>query len=928
MKKLLFSTFLVLITLTTWAQSKALRGVVVDAKTQQPLLNVTANLSNTNLSATTNAQGEFEILNPTTGNQVLFINFTGYIQKQFILDIPTDEDVDLGTIYLEEDVTSEQQLSLITLTENDLGDDNSGSETTSGLLQASRDPFRQAAAFNWGQARFRIRGLDNEYGNIFINGISMNKIVDGRPQFSNWGGLNDATRNQEFINGSMPNDYAFGGILGVQAINTRASFMRPGTRVSLSGANTNYSGRGMITYGSGMTKSGWAYAASASYRTAKEGFFEGTDYDAKSFFLAIEKRINSNHSLNLSAIYAQNSRGKNGPNTQEVIDLMGYKYNSYWGWQDGKKRNSRDKDVEEPLFILSHFWNISEKSTLNTNVSYQFGKISNSRLDYNGANNPDPTYYKNLPSYYLNLHDTSGSVPVWTPDFAKAEQNRNDFLANSQINWDRLYQQNIMLGKSVNALYADVTKDNQLTANTLFNTQISNKVGFNAGLTYRKLRSENYQEMLDLLGGQYLEDRDLFLSSPYADSDLNNPNRKIYEGDKYGYNYIMHANVVDLFTQFQFNFGKLDFYLTQNASYTDYQREGLYKNALYADTSYGKGSKVSFENFGFKGGATYKLTGQHIFNFNASYYTQAPSIRNSYSNIRISDSKINDIDNEKVFGTDINYIFRTPKVKGRIGAYFNDIKDATRTSFFFADGIDIEMDDATSSDFVAEITRGINKQSMGVELGAEYQATKTIKVTAAANFGQTIFSDNANVYLNVDGRRENGLNPLINYGTSYIKNYRVGGSPQQAYSIGVEYRDPKYWWIGANANFLTDIYLDVSPLLRTNNFFAEPGQGGAAFNEIDTNVAKRLLKQEKLDDIFLVNLQGGKSWRINGKTLGFFASVNNVLGLEYKTGGFEQARNANYRELLMDQASGTRTFGPKYFYGFGRTYFLNLYMNF
>src|SRR5690606_39880343 len=144
-------------------------------------------------------------------SQVLLINFTGYLQKRFVLEIAADADIDLGTIYLEEDVTTEQQLSLITLTESDLGDDNSGSETTSGLLQASHDAFQQAAAFNWAQARFRVRSLTNEYGNTFINGISMNKIYDGRPQYSNWGGLNDATRNQEFIHGSMPNDYTFGG---------------------------------------------------------------------------------------------------------------------------------------------------------------------------------------------------------------------------------------------------------------------------------------------------------------------------------------------------------------------------------------------------------------------------------------------------------------------------------------------------------------------------------------------------------------------------------------------------------------------------------------------------------------------------------------------------------------------------------------------
>jgi len=926
MKKLLLSIFFVLLTLTTWAQGTSLRGIVVDAKTQKPLFNVTANLTNTNLSATTNEQGEFVIANPTSGSQVLLINFTGYIQKRFALDISAAEDVDLGTIYLEEDVTAEQQLSLITLTETDLGDDNSGSETTSGLLQASRDAFQQAAAFNWGQARFRIRSLDNEYGNTFINGISMNKIYDGRPQYANWGGLNDATRNQEFINGSIPNDYSFGGILGTQAINTRASFIRTGTRLSLSGTNTNYNGRIMATYGSGMTKNGWAYAASGSYRLAKEGFFEGTDYDAKSFFLAVEKKINNSHSVNLSAIYAQNSRGKNSPNTQEVIDLMGYKYNSYWGWQNGKKRNSRDKDVEEPVFILSHYWNISEKSSLNTNVAYQFGKISNTRLDYNGANNPDPTYYKNLPSYYLNFHDTSGANPVWTPDFTNADKNRVDFLQNPQINWDRLYSQNINKGNAVNALYADVMQDNQFTANTLFNTQISNVVGFNAGLTYRNLYSQNYQEMLDLLGGNYLIDKDLFLKEAYADADLNNPDRKVYEGDRYGYNYIMRANIVDLFTQFKFNFGKLDFYLGQNVSYTDYQREGLYKNGLYANSSFGRGQKLSFENYGFKGGATYKLTGQHIFNFNASYYTKAPSIRNSYSNTRISDATVDGLTDEKVFGTDLNYIIRTPKLKGRIGAYFNEVKDAAEVAFFYADGIDIDAD--TSSDFVSEVTRNISKQSMGIEFGAEYQATKTIKLTAAANFGQAIYSDNADVYLNVDSRRENGLNPMVNYGTSYIKNYRIAGSPQQAYSLGIEYRDPHYWWIGANANFLTDLYLDVSPLLRTNNFFAEPGQGGASFSDVDQDMARRLLKQEKLDDIFLLNIQGGKSWRINGKTFGFFASVNNVLDLEYKTGGFEQARNANYRELLMDHASGTRSFGPKYFYGYGRTYFLNLYINF
>jgi hypothetical protein len=49
----------------------------------------------------------------------------------------------------------------------------------------------------------------------------------------------------------------------------------------------------------------------------------------------------------------------------------------------------------------------------------------------------------------------------------------------------------------------------------------------------------------------------------------------------------------------------------------------------------------------------------------------------------------------------------------------------------------------------------------------------------------------------------------------------------------------------------------------------------------------------------VLNLTGGKSWRIKGKK-SRAASVNNVLASNYKTGGYEQARNANFRQLNQD----------------------------
>ncbi len=941
MKKIFFSALFVMQVLFAFAQAPTgITGKVVDMKSQKPMQGVVTSIQNTNLTQMTDAMGVFTFDNVEAGNRLLLVRSAGYIDKLLPVTVVANKIIDLGVVVLEEDITEEQQTSLITITENDLGDDNSGSESTSGLLQASRDAFQQAAAFNWGQARFRMRGLDNEYGRTMINGITMNKIYDGRPQWSNWGGLNDATRNQEFTIGSTPSDYTFGGILGTQEINTRASTYRPGSRISFAGTNTNYNWRMMGTHASGMNADGWAYVISASRRWAVEGYFEGTDYSANSFFASVEKKFNDKHSINVTSIFAQNSRGKNSPNTQEVTDLKGFRYNSYWGWQDGKKRNSRDKDVEEPMVILGHYWKISDNTNLNTNIAYQKGKIGNSRLDYTGVDSPDPTYYRFLPSYYTSAYDDFNHYIGDSPENqAQAALVRNNFLANGQIDWNGIYFNNsnpfkLEPGRSNVILYEDRTDDRQFTANSVINSQLADNIVFNGGATFRRLKSHNYQYLLDLLGGSYWKDEDSYGTNyNQQQSNLNNPGRVVGVGDQFGYNYNLYATTIDAFTQFKFTYKYVDFYLAQSFERSEYQREGLYRNGYYPTNSYGRSDKVLFENFGFKGGLTYKITGQHMLTFNGAYMTKAPTMRNVFPNSRINNNVIPDVSSERIMSGDASYILKTPKFKGRLTAFYSKIQNAVETSFFFADGISIDdgnADTADSSNFVAETVSGIDKKNLGAELGLEYQVTSTIKLTATAAYGEYTYDNNPNVSLNVDAiaTAENPY-PTANFGTAFLKNYRQPGMPQEAASLGIEYRDPHFWWVGANANYLANNYIDIAPITRTANFFNNPDDPfGLPYPEATSERARELLKQEKFDNFMLVNLTGGKSWKIGKQTFGFFASINNVFDQVYKTGGFEQARNADFRQLNQDVSSGTPAFGPKYFYGYGRTYFVNLYVNF
>lgn len=939
MKKLFISTLLVMQAFLVFAQNTTgITGKVLDAKNQKPLQNVVVTIQNSSSTVLTDANGVFVFNDTPKGSKLIQIKTAGFKEQFLTVEVENGKIIDIGVVILDEDITSEQQLSLITITENDLGDDNSGSESTSGLLQASRDVFQQSAAFNWGQARFRIRGLDNEYSTTMINGIVMNKIYDGRPQWSNWGGLNDATRNQEFTMGSAPSDYTFGGILGTQEINTRASTYRKGSRVSFSGTNTNYSWRTMGTIASGMNSDGWAYVVSASRRWAEEGYFDGTNYAANSLFASIEKKLSENHSLNFTSIFAQNKRGKSSANTDEVTRLKGIKYNSYWGYQEGEKRNSRYKEIEEPIIMLSHFWKINSKTNLNTNVAYQFGAVGNSRLDFQLANNPDPTYYKNLPSYYLN--DQTYSVPTFAPDNVtiigytnpSAVTAQNNFVNNGQINWRDIYYTNKVVNGGDNSayvLYEDRVEDKQWSANSYLNSSLADNIVMNAGVNFKMLHSKNFQKLVDLLGGTYFSDIDPFFSGDASQTDLNNPDRQIKVGDAYGYNYNLNATIIDAFTQFKFNYKKVDFYLSQTFSRSEYQREGNYRNGIYANNSFGRSAKLNFENFGFKGGLTYKINGRQFIDFNGVYMTKAPNLRNSFSNARLNNNITPDLNSESIFGSDISYIIKAPKFKARVTGFYNKIFNATQISFFYGEGIfDAGEDGDTETDsFISEIVTGINKKHVGVEFGIEYQLTSTVKATISGSYGQYTYDNNPNLKVNNDAVATSvNSNPIFDFGKTYLRGYRLPGMPQQAYSFGLEYRDPKFWWIGANVNYLDDSYISISNILRTENFVADAS--GLGFEGATNETVRALLRQEKFDPTTLLNLVGGKSWKVGDQTFGFFASINNVLDFQYKTGGFEQSRKATFPDYQADNANGTPTFGPRYFYGYGRTYFLNLYINF
>jgi len=142
MKKLVISTLFVMQVLFGFAQTlTGVTGKVVDSKTQKPLQNVVATIQNTNLTQTTDVMGRFTFNDAPAGNQLLQIKTQGFKEQLIQVEVVAGKIQDLGSVVMEEDITTEQQNSLIAITESDLGDEGNSSESTASLLQSSRDVF-------------------------------------------------------------------------------------------------------------------------------------------------------------------------------------------------------------------------------------------------------------------------------------------------------------------------------------------------------------------------------------------------------------------------------------------------------------------------------------------------------------------------------------------------------------------------------------------------------------------------------------------------------------------------------------------------------------------------------------------------------------------------------------------------------------------
>ena len=810
--------------------------------------------------------------------------------------------------------------SAFTFTEAQLGEDDDMSQNVT-IVNSNNNIYASEVGYLFSPVRFRYRAFDQKYNDVYINGIPMNDMETGQFRFSNIGGLNQQTKNQEFALPFESNKFAMTGMAGSNNYNFRPASMPAGHRITLTGANRNYTLRGMYTFNTGLSDKGWAFSGNITYRWANEGYVEGTFYNSLSYFLGVQKVFgNGAHSLAFSTWGNPTERASQGAGTDEMYWMANDRYyNPYWGYQNGKKRNSRIVNDFAPTALLTWDWKISDNDKLTTSLMGKYSMYKSTKLNYNNADNPHPNYWKNMPSSYYDIWDESNS----SYRTSEALQNWHDAYdywsgpkANRQIDWDRLYYSNKQASaQGQDAMYYIQAKHNDALTIALastFNKQLDKDKNWNIGIVGATNKGMHYQTMEDLLGATQFHNINTYALGTYpanADEiqyDLNNPNAVVKEDDKFGYNYNLLVNNGKLWTSYSENFGILHYLVAAKLGYTAMQRDGKMRNGLAKDNSYGKSHTAQFIDGGLKFGANINLGRGNTFTLGLGYEHKAPQAKVAFVSPEINNDFVKNLKNERVFSSEIGYQLQTSWLHANINAYYSYLTNVSDWQNFY-------YDDINSFSYVS-IT-GMKKAYYGVEAGLKFKVTSAFDVKLIGQISDAkILNDNTVSYMN-------STKGVEYTETIYNKNMRDNGTPLTAASLGLSYHSGG-WFLDLNANYYDRIYLSYSPCYRYHSSATARG------NCFDNNEPIRsAFEQAKGHGGFMLDGSIGRSIYLKRGSLSINLSVTNILNnTNIVTGGYEQSRSDYSKKT--DGTTTNRAYkfskNPMKFYAYGTNGMLNI----
>ena len=985
--KFLLIAAMAMLASTAFAQESGLKGRVLSRNGRTAVGNVAVTIEGTTYKAQTNDDGYFELKGVPAGDYKLSFAAPEFENLDIVVKVENGVK-DINAVIVVPKAVSGEVLDDAIFAE--LDNDSSASDTQAlpSTLSASKDLYNNIASYRFSEMRFNVRGYDSKYTDVYLNGIRFNDAMTGYGPWSLWSGMNDATRNQESKAGLLTTDYGVGGFAGSTNINARASQMRKGFRASVSGGNQMYNFRAIVSYATGQLDNGWSFAASVSTRQGGNGYVDGVYYNSYGYFAAAEKQFNSQHRLSLMVLGTPQQRGAQQASTQEAYDMFGSNfYNPNVGYQNGKLRNTRVRRSHEPIVMLNYYYDINEKTRLTAATSVRFGFNGYSALTWKDGTDPRPDYYRYLPSNYTSqiiadnyaailapdsdefkyllerglLNEAvnaykSGNVQTTVPGIFKGATNDQilSYLQgasdarsvwNGRIDFDNMINSN---KNGTTSPYAEGRRSNYMieerhTDQIDYNFAANISHDFNAnhhilaGVKARVNRTEYYDKIKDLLGGDFWVDVDKFAERDMGSDPIKYQNdldyynehghaRIVREGDKFSYDYYAHIRQAQLWGLYNYRAGGFEANVGAELGYAGMWRHGLWRKGLFVNDSKGDSKHLNFLTYKVKGTFSYRFSQAHHLALNVAAIQDAPTFNSAFVSPRTRNTVTPGLTPEQAYSAELVYNLNLPYIQARVAGYFTEMTNGSKVISFYDD---------TQSSFTNFAMSNIDKRYMGVEVAVRVPIWNGLAFQGAFNYGDYRYTSDPNFVQTVDNSNKIKLEDKV-----FWKGYYVESTPQLALNVGLDFRGPKNWFASINFNFYDKLYLSMNPAYRTNNavlpymkvLYSSSADNAQKIWAMTEMVEMR--KEEELGHAYTLAASLGKNWYIGRKyTIGFSAEVKNILNnKKIRTGGYEQMRMRKVRGMMPGEENPSTTyythFDSKYFYMLGTTCFVNVYFRF
>lgn len=914
-QKFTLPSIFLLLGLSLAAQNAALQGTITDAESKLPIRDAAVTLRQTGIVVATDADGSFFIEKIRAGKYFLDVSAVGFQVAERPVEVKSNSAtvVDISLKRETTEATTLTDLPMVTLEEAESSTDGAGE--VANLLHASRDVFQTVSGFGWFNFRFRERGYDSEHFPVYLNGVSVNDPETGTAFFGEFGGLNDVMRRRESTVGIEANDFAFSEIGGASNIDLRASVQRKQIRASYANSNRSYAHRVMLTYSTGLMPKGWAVAVSASRRWADawELPVAGTYFYGNSWFVSVDKKLNSKHNFNVVLLGSPSLRGRQTTSFSEMFQLTGDNlYNPSWGYQDGKVRNSAVSYSNQPIAQFRYDYTPSRKTSLTWSNYGQAGKRYDQRIEWANAGNPNADYYRRLPSFLTDPAQSAAQKAFLLADEKNRQVQWDDFFTANRFNTETVANADGIAGNSVTGQRSVYIVENrhsdsrELGSNLLLRHTLTTRINLNGGLNYQFYKGKNYKILDDLLGGDWWLDINRFAAQDFPNepnkpqSDIRTPNNLIKEGERFGYDYDENIRKAGAWAQAQFSLKKFQFFAGAEAGQTQFWRTGNMQVGLFENNSLGDSEKFKFPTWGAKGGAVYKLNGRNYLYSNGFVGTRSPQFRDVFLAPRTRNSANSNIETFKTRAIEGGYQLRAPYYKARVTAYLTDFLGEVETYQVFS---------PTYNEFGTISVRNINRRHMGIEIGGEARPlfAPGFTFTTAVSVGNFKYTNRPVMDFTVD----NIDRYFIQNDTVYQKNFYVPRVPQACAAFGVRYEGKKFWNASLTVNWRDGFWYDFSEFRRTRT--------GVAGVEAGSPLWRTIIDQQKADAAYTVDFFGGKSFRISRKHrifLNLNLGVNNLLDNRNIIISGQEAFVNSVRDV-----ADPRLYASRVQYGLGRNYF-------